>query len=85
MSDSHRGHIVPTDTDSAQTTVSDIRTALTQRARLGDDATVRTVIVDAAGTLDIPEARAAREFVRLHKNGFVYTVGDGAEAEVRLP
>jgi predicted transcriptional regulator len=43
------------------------------------------VIADVARDLNMTESRVEREFDKLHKNGFVYVVGDGAEAEVRTP
>jgi DNA-binding IscR family transcriptional regulator len=43
------------------------------------------VIADVAREANVPKSRVEREFDKLHKNGFVYTVGDGDTAEVRTP
>jgi len=67
------------------TTGIDTRRAITDRAQLNDDPTVRTIIVDVAERLDTTQADVAAQFELLERNGFVYTVGDGVEAEVRLP
>jgi DNA-binding MarR family transcriptional regulator len=43
------------------------------------------VIADVARDANVPTSRVEREFDKLEKHGFVYTVGDGDTAEVRTP
>jgi len=87
MSNSERGGKSPTDATDAQPAVTalDLRNRITDRAELNDTVTKATVIADVARDANVPKSRVEREFTKLHKKGFVYTVGDGDTAEVRTP
>jgi len=87
MSNTDSGGKTPTDATDAQPAVTalDLRNRITDRAELNDTATKATVIADVARDANVPKSRVEREFAKLHKNGFVYVVGDGDTAEVRTP
>ena len=62
----------------------DIRIALKDRAELTETATKAECVVDVSDDLGVPEARVAEELTALMKDGEVYFVGEGADAEVRV-
>ena len=71
-------------TETPDTTTRDIRIALKDRAELTETATKAECVVDVSDDLGVPEARVAEELTALMKDGEVYFVGDGADAEVRV-
>lgn len=71
-------------TQTPDTTTRDVRIALKDRAELTDIATKAEVVVDVSDRLGVPESRVASELTALMKDGEVYFVGDGADAEVRV-
>jgi len=87
MSNSDSGGKTPTDTIDVPPAVSApaLRNRITDRADLNDTVTKATVIADVAREANVPKSRVEREFDKLEKHGFVYTVGDGDTAEVRTP
>ena len=87
MSNSERGGKSPTDATDAQPAISApaLRNRITDRAELNDTVTKATVIADVARDANVPKSRVEREFDKLHKNGFVYVVGEGDTAGVRTP
>jgi len=87
MSNTDSGGKSPTDATDAQPAITalDLRNRITDRAELNDTVTKATVIADVARDANVPTSRVEREFAKLHKKGFVYTVGNGDTAEVRTP
>ena len=71
-------------TQTPDTTTRDIRIALKDRAELTETATKAECVVDVSDDLGVPEARVANELTALMKDGEVYFVGDGGDAEVRV-
>ena len=71
-------------TETPDTTTRDIRIALKDRAELTETATKAECVVDVSDDLGVPEARVASELTALMKDGEVYFVGEGADAEVRV-
>ena len=71
-------------TETPDTTTRDIRIALKDRAELTETATKAECVVDVSDDLGVSEARVAEELTALMKDGEVYFVGDGADAEVRV-
>ena len=71
-------------TETPDTTTRDIRIALKDRAELTETATKAECVVDVSDDLGVPEARVAEELTALMKDGEVYFVGEGADAEVRV-
>ena len=71
-------------TETPDTTTRDIRIALKDRAELTETATKAECVVDVSDDLGVPEARVAEELTALMKDGEVYCVGEGADAEVRV-
>jgi len=71
-------------TQSPDTTTRDIRIALKDRAELTETATKAECVVDVSDDLGVSEARVAEELTALMKDGEVYFVGEGADAEVRV-
>jgi len=71
-------------TETPDTTTRDIRIALKDRAELTETATKAECVVDVSDDLGVPEARVAEELTALTKDGEVYFVGEGADAEVRV-
>ena len=82
MSDTHSGAKSSTDTIPSSI---DIRRTIGRRVDLNDTPDVRTVIVDVADELNIRQAAVARQLAAMDRNGFIYTVGEGVDAEVRTP
>jgi len=51
----------------------------------GDPVDKAETISEVAGRLETTEETVREELAELERHGFVYLVGDGAGAEVRLP
>jgi predicted transcriptional regulator of viral defense system len=64
---------------------ADLRHAITERINVEEDVTVGLVVADVAREFDVPAEDVIEEVNRLEEHGFLYRVGDGGDAEVRLP
>jgi D-arabinose 1-dehydrogenase-like Zn-dependent alcohol dehydrogenase len=82
-----------TDTDTSTTDAADlpkrvrkdVRQAVADSVETRERATVAEVVTDVAARFGVAEAAIKEELDALERNGFVYLVGDGSSAEVRLP
>jgi len=83
-----------TDTDTTTTDATtdlpdrvrkDVRRAVADSVETRERATVAEVVTDVAARFGVAEAAIKDELDALERNGFVYLVGDGSSAEVRLP
>jgi len=83
-----------TDTDTTTTDATadlpnqvrkDVRRAVADSVETRERATVAEVVTDVAARFGVAEAAIKDELDALERNGFVYLVGAGSSAEVRLP
>jgi DNA-binding MarR family transcriptional regulator len=63
----------------------ELRDTIAERVDVESEVSLAVVVTDVAREHDIPESTVKHEIDRLEANGFVYLVGDGSSAEVRLP
>jgi hypothetical protein len=65
--------------------LTDIRIAIKDAVERHEDVCVAEVVTAASRRCGCREADVKDQLDALERNGFVYLVGDGADAEVRTP
>jgi hypothetical protein len=74
------------DTETHDTDRTAIRKRIRKTLQQAETAPRRASLTDTvARTADVPEPAVSDELDALEREGFVYLVGDGDDAEVKLP
>jgi len=74
------------DTDTTDPDRTAIRTSIRETIRAADTPPTRGDLIELVATMTDTDADAVdAELDELERTGFVYLVGDGADAEVNLP